>query len=177
MRIGFQDPQGCCMTCGFGLGMQIPRLCDRSRSHSPRVSLSRNVTISLMRCSCGELPVAGASLLRHRCEGRWCAAGRWWRYPFHGRTGHRFPRDPALRLTALDRPRLCIPLILSEPNEPSSVRTAFVQIVCIQELSSATATNILAIRNRQVIGSSPIVGSTFSGIYLWFSLHHHVTVT
>ena len=51
-------------------------------------------------------------------------------------------------------------MILSEPNEPPSVRTVGVQIVCIQELSSATATNIPAIRNRQVIGSSPIVGST-----------------
>jgi len=31
--------------------------------------------------------------------------------------------------------------------------------VSVQELSSATATEILVIRNRQVIGSSPIIGS------------------
>jgi hypothetical protein len=50
-------------------------------------------------------------------------------------------------------------LIRIEPNELAIRADSFVQLVCILELSSVTATEILAIRNRQVIGSSPIVGS------------------
>lgn len=60
------------------------------------------------------------------------------------------------------------------------MRTRAIKAVSVQELSSATATLILMIRNRQVTGSAPIVGfHVFShlGALLTAAPQHCDTVT